>query len=289
MRFIKNSKEFFIRLSPKQRWLLALGTLLAIALVVLFFVFEEPIMKALAPLAETVRSSRYGYFIMGGLIALSSFPPLPGYSALILVCGFIYGFPLGFVPAFAGAVIGAIGSFWLFRKALTGYVKRLLAKQGKFAALSLAVEEGGFKIIFLIRLSPFPYTYSNAFFASLHTVSFPTFLLATVLSLPKLLVHIFIGSRLGDLSSSSMDKTSRLINYLTIFIGGLLFIIATWYVYKKTNKIAKAAAKRRSRTINEGLGNDSEVFLQDEEVKIEMGVAGRANEDSESSGTEDER
>ena len=76
------------------------------------------------------------------------------------------------------------------------------------------------------------------------------FLLATVLSLPKLLAHIFIGSRLGELSSQNMDKTSRLINYLTIFIGGLLFIIATWYVYKKTNEIAAAAAKRRSRTIN---------------------------------------
>ncbi|CAG8560620.1 9839_t:CDS:2 [Paraglomus occultum] len=270
----------------KQRWLLAIGTLLVIALVVLFFVFEEPIMKALAPFAESVRSTRYGYLIMGGLVALSSFPPIPGYSALVLACGFIYGFPLGFVPAFAGAVIGATASFWLFRKAFKKYVRRLLANRGNFAALSVAVQEGGFKIIFLIRLSPFPFTYSNAFFASLHTVSFPTFLLATVLSLPKLFAHIFIGSRLGNLSLKNMDKTSKLVNYLTIAIGGLLFIIATYYVYQKTNKIAKEAAKRR---ITGGLGNDSEVFLQDEEAKIEMSVAGRANENGESSETDDER
>jgi len=59
-------------------------------------------------------------------------------------------------------------------------------------------------------------------------------------------------------------------------------------VYKKTNEIAEAAAKRRRKTINEGLGNDSEVFLQDEEVKIEMGIASRDNENSEGSRSEDE-
>ena len=60
-------------------------------------------------------------------------------------------------------------------------------------------------------------------------------------------------------------------------------------MYKKTNEIAEAAAKRRSKTINEGLGNDSEVFLRGEAVKIEMGVASRDNENSEGSVTEDER
>ena len=85
-----------------------------------------------------------------------------------------------------------------------------------------------------------------------------------------------------------MDKASKLTNYITTAIGILLFIIVALYVHIKTKKIAEAAAKRRSTTINEGLGNDSEVFLQDEEVKIEMGIASRDNENSEGSRSEDE-
>jgi hypothetical protein len=36
-------------------------------------------------------------YIMGSLIFVVSFPPLIGYSSLLTIAGFVYGFPNGYV------------------------------------------------------------------------------------------------------------------------------------------------------------------------------------------------
>lgn len=44
----------------------------------------------------------------------------------------------------------------------------------------LILPETGLPLIVLLRLCPFPYPYSNAFFASIETVSLQEFMLATL-------------------------------------------------------------------------------------------------------------
>jgi hypothetical protein len=114
--------------------------------------------------------------------------------------------------------------------------------------------------MFLIRLSPFPFTYSNAFFASVDSVSFVNFFIVTAITLPKILIHVFIGSRFHNLSDE-MDTTSKIIDYVTIGVGILLFFIATYYTYNKMNKVVeKAAAKRflEKRDIESAFETDNE-------------------------------
>ncbi|RGB29926.1 snare associated Golgi protein [Rhizophagus diaphanus] len=241
---MSNIIEFFREMPRRKKLTLLLTSIIVIVLTILFFIFEKPIMRALAPVAEEIRDLKFGYLIIGGIIIASSIPPIPGYGSMIFICGFIYGFPLGFAPAYIFALLGASFSFFVCRSICLGYARKLTKKKSNFQKLALAIEEGGFKIIFLIRLSPFPFPWSNAFFGTIQTVSFWKFFLATALSLPKLLIYIFIGSRFRNLTEE-MDSTSRTINYVTLAVGSVLLFFAAWYIYRKMNASVNAAAVKR--------------------------------------------
>ncbi|CAJ0912511.1 20342_t:CDS:2 [Entrophospora sp. SA101] len=225
-----------VALPPKKKYGILAGIIILIALVVLFIVFERPILSAIAPVAAKFREIKYGSLIISACIIVSSIPPIPG--------GFAYGFPMGFLPVYPAALIGASLSFFICRLLCLGRATKMAEKQGNFYKLSLAIEEGGFWVIFLIRLSPFPFTYSNAFFAAVQSVSFTKFFIVTAITLPKILIHIFIGSRLHNLADE-MDPTSRIVNYVSLGVGILFLFVATYIIYNKMNKVVeKAAAKR---------------------------------------------
>lgn len=82
------------------------------------------------------------------LIALTGFPPIFGYSTLLTLCGFIYGFPLGMVPAYIGAVAGATGCFLLGRKVFKDTARAFLMKNypSMLHAIENAVQRGGLKV-----------------------------------------------------------------------------------------------------------------------------------------------
>jgi len=116
-----------------------------------------------------------------------------------------------------------------------------------------------------MRLSPLPFGLSNAFFGTIQTVSFWNFFLATAISLLKLLVHIFIGSRFGKLTED-MDSTSSIVNYVSLAVGFILLFFAAWYIYNKMNASVEAAAKMSMIDGHSSSENGSTEFLVGEEL-----------------------
>lgn len=73
------------------------------------------------------------------------------------------------------------------------------------------------------------------------TVNPLSFALATAIASPKLLIHVFIGSRLAVIAESEggkMDAGTKAINYISIIVGGVLGVAVGWIIYQKT--IARA-------------------------------------------------
>ncbi|CAG8656830.1 3015_t:CDS:2, partial [Acaulospora morrowiae] len=140
---------------------------------------------------------------------------------------------------------------------------KLANKGGNFQKLSMAIEEGGFKFILLLRLTPFPYPYSNAFFASVQSINFRDFFLATAISLVKLLILVFIGSRFRNLSAE-MDQTSRIINYVSVAVGLSLFAFAAWYIYRKMSMAVEQAKRRFLEKYGSEDGN--QIFSSEEKL-----------------------
>lgn len=89
------------KLSPVQKVLFIVGNILLVVLGILFLVYNERIFKTLLlPIAKKWRDITAGWMILWALIFLVSFPPLIGYSSLLTIAGFVYGFPNGYVSPF---------------------------------------------------------------------------------------------------------------------------------------------------------------------------------------------
>ncbi|RUS15902.1 hypothetical protein BC937DRAFT_91826 [Endogone sp. FLAS-F59071] len=233
---------------PNGIWSKVVTAIVALVLViciVLFFVFNKPIMAAVQPLAQQLREIPGGYLIIVAVIIITSIPPVVGFSAFCYVSGFVYGFPMGIFPVVAGAFCGAILVFALVRTFnCTKYVERFTKTDNRYLAMEEAVEEGGFGIILLIRLSPIPFSIQNAFFAIIPKVKFWQFGLATILAVWKLIVDVWIGSTLANLADTKLDPTARIVSYCYIAVGVLFLAVATWWIYRVTMRKVRAMALR---------------------------------------------
>ncbi|POW22559.1 hypothetical protein PSHT_01115 [Puccinia striiformis] len=123
------------------------------------------------------------------------FPPVIGYGTLTTLCGFTYGWFWGWILASVGSLCGSAISFLILRKNLPRF-QHWLSKQPRFAALRQAVAVKGLPLICLIRLCPFH------------------FMIATLATTPKLLLHVFIGARVFHLSDPRASLGAAVSYYL---------------------------------------------------------------------------
>ncbi|KAF2634901.1 hypothetical protein P280DRAFT_205280 [Massarina eburnea CBS 473.64] len=239
------------RLTPSKKVLLWVGGTVSFVLGILFLVYNERIFQSLLPVAKKWRDITAGWLILWALIFMVSFPPLIGYSSLLTIAGFVYGFPNGWFIAATATIAGSTTSFILSRSLLRKFVARLLANDTRFTALALTLKHDGLKLLIMVRLCPLPYSLSNGAVATFPTVSWSSFALATAIVSPKLMLHIFIGSQLEKIAESGgkMDGKTKALSYVSIAIGGVAGILTGWFMYKKTKQRAAQLEEEERRGI----------------------------------------
>ncbi|MCB9684726.1 MAG: TVP38/TMEM64 family protein [Alphaproteobacteria bacterium] len=119
-----------------------------------------------------------------------------------LAAGFLYGPWAGFVVAWSGEVSGALAAWWLGRTVLRRRAERLVARSPVLTALGEAIQEGGLRLLFLVRLSPiFPFGPLN-YSLGLFDVPASTYLVATAFGVgPACLFLTWTGSTLPRLQA----------------------------------------------------------------------------------------
>lgn len=171
---------------------------------------------------------------------LVSFPPMIGYSTCVTIAGFVFGMKGWFIMSTA-TVVGSTCSFIVSRGVLKGFVSKLTEKNKKFSALSLVLKHDGLKLLVMIRICPLPYSLSNGAISTIPTVTWQNFALATAIASPKLLLHVFVGSRIGDLAENGdkMDTKTRIVSYISIAIGVVAGMATGYLVYARTKARAQ--------------------------------------------------
>lgn len=176
----------------KKKQLLGLGALAAAALVTVRLL---PVADWARALVDKVHGAgTAGVVAFAAVYLVAPLLLLPA-SVLTLGAGFLYGRLWGTVFASPVSLTTAALAFLLGRTLLRGAVERKIAGDKRFAAIDKAVAANGFKIVFLLRLSPVvPFNLLN-YALGVTRVSFPTYVAASFLGmLPGTFLYVSIGA-----------------------------------------------------------------------------------------------
>ncbi|KAJ9142141.1 Tlg2-vesicle protein of 38 kDa [Pleurostoma richardsiae] len=274
---LRRALALFYRLTPLQRVLVCAALAVVLVLAVLGLVFSHAIFGALAPIAQGWRRLPGGWLIVFVITAATGFPPLVGYSSACTLAGFVYGFPLGWPIVAAASVVGSLGAFYTSRTVFSGYVHRLVGRDRRFVALGQVLRRDGLGVLALVRFCPLPFSLSNGFLATIPSVSPLAFAVATALASPKLLVHVFIGSRLALLAEKGdkMSAGDRAINYVSMLVGGLVGVGVGYVIYRRTMaraaELAREEADEAAGLVGEGdggVGAYADRVSQEEDARL---------------------
>ncbi|KIJ56629.1 hypothetical protein M422DRAFT_22781 [Sphaerobolus stellatus SS14] len=245
---IATAKRFAQRIYAKYQQLGPLGKafvwfiiLIHIAWVIFIIILTPAkFFQWIYDLSQRLKAMPSGWLWLGSAMVLLSFPPMAGYSTCTSLCGFAYGIN-GFWLAAPATQIGSGVAFIVLRRFFHKRISNWTSSNQKWKALEQAIETQGLPLIILIRLSPFPpYVYSQALFASIKVVKFRHFMLATLFYQSRILLSVFIGTRIAAFSDGTqrgqMDTTTKVINVLSIIAGALLSGGVGWYLYRTTQR-----------------------------------------------------
>ncbi|CAG8525644.1 6028_t:CDS:2 [Paraglomus occultum] len=253
----KPNRKLSSFLTILQPWA-PLITWAVISLCTLCFVviYRMEVILALERLAEYVKELGIGgAMILYALIYITTFPLVIGYSTLITLSGFTFGIFRGFIISYFAALSGGVTVFAISRKWGNASVRKLLRKNKHMRGIVRAIEKKGFKLLFLIRLAPYPYNVFNTLLSATN-IPLHTFACATALSLSKLVIHVYIGSTLssfsahfsseghegdgsgGDISNSPLS-TADILKIAMGIVGiviGIGVVVYIWFVARRMVK-----------------------------------------------------
>jgi len=167
---------------------------------------------------------------------IPAIPPLDDPATVFFVPGLILTLGAGFafndlppipilwatVSISIGSTIGACCAFLLGRSLVRSWIQNKIADFPKFAAVDKAIITEGWKIVFLIRLSPvLPFNVMN-YALALTGVNFWHYALASWIGmLPGTLLYVYIGASLSSISQIITGNYNGGIKTKIFFFVGL--------------------------------------------------------------------
>ncbi|KAJ6539185.1 hypothetical protein B0H19DRAFT_346879 [Mycena capillaripes] len=176
-------------------WLpLIMYALSSLVFVVAIAFFKTEVFAFLDDLSVWLRTDeQFGYAVLFVLIFLTTFPPIPMYSTLIILSGYTFGPWAGATLSYFAALSGALTVFIISRTLLRDSISRWLESACTIKRVVRAVEKRP-KLLFLVRLAPYPYNVMNCLLAASPTLTLKTYTLCTAASLFKVIVHTSLGA-----------------------------------------------------------------------------------------------
>ncbi|KAF9905844.1 hypothetical protein EC991_001249 [Linnemannia zychae] len=201
-------------------------------------------------------------FILSYTVACTLF--LPG-SLFTVGAGFLFKpFPLALLIVLLGDVFAAVGSFIFGRYVFYDWVKGMVSKHPKFNALDQVIQDDGWKIVVMLRLTPLPFSLITYFF-SITSIQLWTVVWATCIGVfPGSCIGIWIGSLLKGLSGIDNPELERK-NVVILAMNGIFIACCILTLSLFGKRSLRKALKRLDQ--HQALTN-----LQEVEVVIE-GVA----------------
>ncbi|RXK38968.1 hypothetical protein M231_03698 [Tremella mesenterica] len=194
----------------------------------------------------------WGMLVCAAMVVLSSHPPLFGFAASMTLIGFIYGIHPGFLLACASSMTGGAISFLSVRRFFHGIIK----PNEKWEAFGHVMKAKGLPLVIMIRYCPLPWAVGNGLFASIESVKFWHLMVANLAMQPRLLIPVFIGSRLSSLSGEepTHDPLRFWLNLISIGLSGCFSVGTGVWIYRLTLD--------QMRKLDQGLPGEGELAAE---------------------------
>ncbi len=162
---------------------------------------------------------------------------VPG-SVLTIGAGFIFGLGLGVLAVSVGSTIGAALAFLIARYIARKPVEAKVSANKKMKAIDRAIGAQGWKLIFLLRLSPaIPFNFSNYFYGLTAVKFWPYVLASWIGMLPGTVLYVYLGTvgKAGVQAASSARGRSPW-EWTLLAIGLIATVIVTVWVTRIARK-----------------------------------------------------
>jgi pyruvate/2-oxoglutarate dehydrogenase complex dihydrolipoamide dehydrogenase (E3) component/uncharacterized membrane protein YdjX (TVP38/TMEM64 family) len=239
-----------------------IAILIVIAVAVVAGLFFLPVKDYVVAMLEwTEGLGMWGPVVVVAFYVVACVLFLPG-SVITLGAAFIFGLLLGFVTVSIGSTLGACAAFLVGRTIGRDWVSRKVQGSAKFAAIDQAVGKEGFKIVFLLRLSPvFPFNLLN-YALGLTRVPFRHYALASWIGMiPGTLMYCYLGSAARSLTEVAAGQVVE---------GGLAGQILFWAGLVATIAVAVLITRIAGKSIKEA-------GLAAEDVAVPLGTGAEAD------------
>jgi uncharacterized membrane protein YdjX (TVP38/TMEM64 family) len=167
--------------------------------------------------------------IVFGLIHMTAMLMFITGTVFALAAGAIFFMPVAVVVVFLATTAAAALAFLISRHLARDRVSHYAHSSPKFQAVNQAIDEGGWKIIVLIRLSPaIPFNLQNYLYG-LTRVRFEVYVAASALAiLPRAVLYPYLGYITGAAIDDRGDRTT--LEWVGLLGGLLATIVLTAYL-----------------------------------------------------------
>jgi len=177
------------KLSKRLTWVLLGGLLVAAAVAAFLLPYEQWVQSFKAWIQGL---GTIGFLAFGAAYILAAVLLIPVWP-LSITCGLAFGI-WGFVLVPISATLGSVAAFLISRYLARAKIREWVAQQPRYRAVDEVVEEEGWKVVILLRLSPLvPYNLMN-YFCGITGVSLAGYLVATFLgTIPVTAMYVYLG------------------------------------------------------------------------------------------------
>jgi uncharacterized membrane protein YdjX (TVP38/TMEM64 family) len=194
------------------------------------------------PLADGIAAVRswvaglgvWGPLAFGLIYILAVLAMLPA-SLLTLAAGATFGLVVGTITVTLAANIGAALALLIGRHLARNRVERLLEDRPRLAAVDRAIDEGGWKVVALLRLSPaVPFNVQNYLYGLTSIGLWTCVLTSAVAMLPGTFLYIYLGHVAGSVTAGQDGRTPA--EWTLLGVGLLATLVLTIHLTRRARQ-----------------------------------------------------
>lgn len=223
----------------EKAWLKILIPMLVVGLLA---IFASDLSRYLPRLEAWVRAQGPMAPLVFGLLVTFLSMAFFSTDVLCFAAGALFGIGLGFFLSATGLLAGASLMFLLARYGLRGALHRHLSRYPKFQGLNGVLKNFSWKILFILRIAPFPFA-PLSYFLGITKVSFQKYFFTVFGTMGTVLLGVYYGNMANHITQWAGNTREFHPVKDAVRIAGLILTVALfWWLTRYAKRVLKEGA-----------------------------------------------